>query len=657
MTASANIAFRFNGFRLDPVRRLLFGADGKPIPLKPKVFATLLYLVERPGELIDKQALLEAVWPHVVVEENNLNKAISTLRQVFGEARDSHRFIVTEPGRGYRFVATVETARDGATGAPRAPAEVASPPEAYGAPGPAAARALPDGQPKSPRRMLAAGAVAMGFALAAIGAYWFANIGSGTADTTKPEPFLNSIAVLPFTNLSPNPDHAYFAVGIHEELLNQLTKIEDLRVASRTSVQGYAGTQKATPEIARELNVETVLDGSVRYAEGQVAVTVRLSDGASNTLVWSQSYEFEFSDILAIQSEIALNVARALKAELLPAERDQVTRAPTTSLRAYDLYLSAAARYRRDTREQVSLAIEEVEQALALDADFALAWVLKSNLLTSFQYYDPERRVEHRAGGEQAARRALALDPLLGRAHAALGYALSTMKEFTAAEAAYRKALDLNVPLGDGNAYGVLQLQVANFRYALEIARETREAVPQEAINLRFMVLANALLDNWPTALAQYELGMRLFVPWREAENLMRHLRVGRNELEEARAIPAADPINEAMIENLDAPEIALRELHRMFAATGLDRPNDRRDIGLWAGHFGDARLALDAMRSAVTEQGGLAVYLWLPQLKEMRQSPEFKEFIREIGIVAHWEAYGWPDICRPSNGDDFECD
>ena len=108
MTSSAQLAYRFNGFRVDPVRRLLFGADGEPIPLKPKVFDTLLYLVERPGVLVDKQALLEAVWPHVVVEDNNLNKAISTLRQVFGETRDEHRFIVTEPGRGYRFVASVE---------------------------------------------------------------------------------------------------------------------------------------------------------------------------------------------------------------------------------------------------------------------------------------------------------------------------------------------------------------------------------------------------------------------------------------------------------------------------------------------------------------------------------------------------------------------
>lgn len=646
MTTSANVGYRFNGFRVDPVRRLLFGTDGAPIPLKPKVFDTLLYLVERPGELVAKEALLEAVWPHVVVEENNLNKAISTLRQVFGETRDEHRFIVTEPGRGYRFVASVEAVSAAATDPPPpVPAETAAP--ALDA----------ELEPKRPRLIVVFAALAAACAVAAVGVYWLVSGPAGSADSAAPAPLPKSIALLPFVNLSPDAEDAYFAVGLHEEILNQLTKIGDLQVASRTSVQSYAGTQKSTPEIARELNVETVLDGSVRYADGQVVVTVRLSDGATNAIPWSQSYAREFSNVFAIQSDIALSVARELKAELLPAERERVTRAPTTSLRAYDLYLSATARQRRDTRAEIMLAIEEVEEALALDQDFALAWGLKSGLRTVFQYYDPEHGAEHRALGEQAARRALELDPSLGPAYAQLGFVLSTTRDLTAAEAAYRKALDLNVPLGDPNAYGVLQLQVANFRYALDIARETRETTPQEPTALRFMVLTYALLGEWPTAVAQYELGMRLFVPWREAENQMRHLRVGRNELEEARAIPAADPINAAMIEHLDAPEIALRELRRLYSVTGPTNPGGLRHIGLWAGYFGDAALALDAMRSAVTEQGGLAVYLWLPQLKDMRQLPGFKELLREIGIVAHWQAYGWPDICRPLDGDDFDCD
>ncbi len=645
MAVSAQAMYRFNGFRLDAVRRLLLGADGQPIALKPKVFATLLYLVERPGELVAKEALLEAVWPHVVVEDNNLNKAISTLRQVLGETRGEHRFIVTEPGQGYRFVAGVEAMPSVSTEPLAASAEAA-----VVAPTSGATRL------KAPKSIWLAFTIAAACTLAATGIYWLASDRTDPAGAeSSPRP--HSVALLPFVNLSPAPDDAYFAVGIHEELLNQLTKIGDLHVASRTSVQGYTSTQKSTTEIARELNVATVLDGSVRYADGRVIVTTRLNDGATNTTLWSESYEREFSNIFAIQSDIALNVARALKAVLLPAEREKVTRVPTTSLRAYDLYLSATARGSRGTPYETLLALTEIDEAIALDPDFALAWVQKSELRLIAQYFDPAHAAEHWTLGKQAARRALELDPSVGAAHAALGTALASQRQWTAAEAAYRKALDMNVPLSDPNAYNLLQMYVGNFRYAREILQEARAVAPQEPTALRFVVLANALLGDWPLAVAQYEQGMRLFVPWREAENLMTHLRIGRNELEEARAIPTADPINATMIANLDSPQIALRELRRLYEIAGPDDPNGLRTVGLWAGYFRDTALALDAMRAAINAQGGQAVYLWLPQLKEMRQLPEFKAFLREIGMVAYWQAYDWPDICRPLDGDDFVCD
>src|SRR5690606_17202538 len=134
-----------------------------------------------------------------------------------------------------------------------------------------------------------------------------------------------------------------------------------------------------TPVVARELNVETVLDGSVRYADGQVLVTMHLSDGATNTSLWLGSHEHDVSKIIAIQSDIALEMTNALKAELLPAERARVVRAPTTSLPAYTLYLQAVARQQRATPEETLLAIKDVEQALELDRAFAAAWVLDAN--------------------------------------------------------------------------------------------------------------------------------------------------------------------------------------------------------------------------------------------------------------------------------------
>jgi hypothetical protein len=138
----------------------------------------------------------------------------------------------------------------------------------------------------------------------------------------------------------------------------------------------------------------------------------------------------------------------------------------------------------------------------------------------------------------------------------------------------------------------------------------------------------------------------------------MTHLMVGRNELERARAISDSGPINATMIAGPDGTEAALRELRRLYADRSVSGPpSRRRDIALWAAHFGDASFALDVMRSAVTEQGGQAMYLWLPQFKQMRQLPEFRTLLREIGIVAYWQEYGWPPICRPVRGDDFKCD
>ena len=283
--------------------------------------------------------------------------------------------------------------------------------------------------------------------------------------------------------------------------------------------------------------------------------------------------------------------------------------------------------------------------------------MLDANLRTGAGFVDPEHAAEHRAQGEQAARRALELDPELGTAHAALGFVLAMKKDWAGGEAAYREALRRNVPLGELGAYAMLTLSVANFAYAREILEEELRLNPQNSAALRGLMATNALLGDWDVARAQYDSGTRLFAPWPEGDEVMMHLEVGRNELERARAIPAAGPINATMIASLDDPQTALRELHRLYADPVVAEPAlNHRDIALWAGHFGDPALALDAMRSLVTEHSAQAVYLWLPQFKEMRQLPEFKALLREIGIVAHWEEYGWPAICRPLDGDDFTC-
>jgi len=242
----------------------------------------------------------------------------------------------------------------------------------------------------------------------------------------------NSIAVLPFENLSPDPDNAYFAAGVHEEVLNQLAKIRDLNVIARTSVLQYPDSGKAIPEIADELNVEMVMEGSVRYGNDQVRVTAQLIDGATNTHLWTEAYDGDLSDVFGIQGEIAMNIANSLQAEFSIAEQENIERAPTNSPEAYAAYLRALAEINGggvfESPERRSRAQSYLDEALALDSEFASAHAWKA-LLFLFSRDDlatEENLLEHRAAMDQFlethANMALALDPSIGLAHAALAF-------------------------------------------------------------------------------------------------------------------------------------------------------------------------------------------------------------------------------------------
>jgi TolB-like protein/DNA-binding winged helix-turn-helix (wHTH) protein/Flp pilus assembly protein TadD len=372
--------YRFNGFTVDPVRRLLFGPDAQPIALKPRVFDTLLYLIEHRGELLEKQTLLDAVWPNVVVEENNLNQAVSMLRRVFGERRDEHRFIVTEPGRGYRFVAAVETT------APQPPTPNLSGTPTVSAVRPPQTEPRPDTAASQSRR----GALLRGswvlLTLAALALAWsaFRQVSDAPAAGEPVAPasamlvqsagvLQNSVAVLPFENLSPDPADAYFATALHAEIINQLVKLRSLNVIRAGSVVQYAGSGRTLEEIARELNVATVLEATVAYADERIALNATLTDAASRRLLWSERYDRSLEDAFSIQVDIAQQLARQLGNELAPAQ-SVAERRPTESPEAYVLFLQAVS---MDGRENTNAkAIELLTAAIALDGDFgeALAW-------------------------------------------------------------------------------------------------------------------------------------------------------------------------------------------------------------------------------------------------------------------------------------------
>jgi adenylate cyclase len=246
----------------------------------------------------------------------------------------------------------------------------------------------------------------------------------------------NSVAVLPFANLSPDPDNAFFAAGIHDTVLNELVKISDMHVISRTTMLRYADTEKSMSQIAEELRVETVMEGSVQYANGRVLVTAQLIDPQTDSHLWSENYNREFKDVFAIQADIATRIADALQARISPQERQSIEAKMTDSLEAYAYYLQAMERIgdispASDTAENHAL----LDRAIELDPNFANAYALKAHLYVYRSTAEAE--VIEYAG------KALEIDPDLGLAHSALAKNHKSRMRNEEARLAFAKALAL----------------------------------------------------------------------------------------------------------------------------------------------------------------------------------------------------------------------
>jgi TolB-like protein/DNA-binding winged helix-turn-helix (wHTH) protein len=283
-------------------KRVLIGPDGMPVNISSRAFDTLHYLASHPHELIDKHRLMKAVWPNSVVEENNLNQQISTLRKVLGEAAGDHRyagsrFIVTVSGRGYRFVQDVQRVGSlpvAAEGLRESPAQAAGNGSADDSP----ARSVPDAAARRGWRSSWPGAMVAAVVVLMVGAAYVLLAGPEWGRTVPME--APSIAVLPFADVSPNHDQGYFADGLSEELLNALGRLNGLRVIGRTSSFSFKGRNEDVRQVAATLGVQHVLEGSVRRDGDRLRITTQLvmprmahSSGRRRTIAgWGMSVRY-----------------------------------------------------------------------------------------------------------------------------------------------------------------------------------------------------------------------------------------------------------------------------------------------------------------------------------------------------------------------------
>ncbi|MCH7717553.1 MAG: protein kinase, partial [Gemmatimonadetes bacterium] len=305
-------------------------------------------------------------------------------------------------------------------------------------------------------------------------------------------PEKKSIAVLPFTNMSADPENEYFSDGITEDLIAQISKIRGLKVISRTSTMRYKGRDQTVRQIAEELGVSTILEGSVRRAGNRVRIVAQLIDAHTDEHLWAETYDRELTDVFAIQSDVALEVATALETALSPAERERVEKRPTANMEAYDLYLLGRHQANRRTDEGLRRAIEYFERALEKDSNYAaaLAGLADAYVLSAIGYQAvPPPDAMGRA--KEAALQAIELDDTLPEAHASLGYVYVWEWDWSRARQECERAIALNPSYAQAHQwYHHFLVVLQDFQAALEEATRARELDPLS------VVLTNEL--GWP---------------------------------------------------------------------------------------------------------------------------------------------------------------
>jgi TolB-like protein len=480
-------------------------------------------------------------------------------------------------------------------------------------------------------------------------------VGSGNAAA-------NTIAVLPFEDLSPQSDQKYFVDGLSEELVNRLIRIQELKVIARTSSFPFRDSKKKAQEIAYELGVAHILEGSVRKSGGSLRINAQLVRASDGIYLWSGTCNRKMEDIFSVQADIVSAVSNALCATL-GVDCQAIPPGGTENVDAYELYLFAQGLMLEGNEAALRQALGPLGAALAIDSGFVLAWVRTAVVHNFLALYGPKERIAFELdAGLGAAFNATELGPDLAAGHAALGHNCSFRGDWVGAEKAYQKAFDLAIgPISTTvAAIPIHYLAVGNFKKAHELLSEIREADPMNNSNRAFYMLSFTLLGDWKRSEMEYERGRVLFgKEWLWGNVFIMLIRLGTGRTMTMDILPELknNTISGAVRKCLRSPEEGLSELRRLYVQERSLSIGNLIDIAFWAAHFGDAEFAMTIMEKVFGYSAESIFYFWLPVMQKVRKLPRFKEFVKEIGLVDYWGRFGWPDIFRQLDNGDFVCD
>lgn len=625
MSEQIKHSYEFGPFRLDPLKRRLI-RDGEPVRLTPKALDLLLVLVEASGRTVEKDELLEKVWAGTIVEENNLNQNITALRKSLGDSRQDSQYIATIPGVGYRFVAEVQII-DGEASQRRKDAKE-------------------DVVPRKPFAPLGENLRRYGIVilvpLVVVGALAYALY------KRERRPAITSIMVLPLENLSENPEQEYFADGITDALIGDLARIGGLHVISRTSSMHYKGTKKSLPEIAREINVDAVVEGTVQRSGDRVMIRAQLIHAASDRHLWVQDYVREMRDVLDLQSEIAQAIAREVQIKMTPAEKERFISRHPVRPKAFDEYLQGRYLYwNRRTPENLNKAITHFQNAVKEDPNFAQGYV---GLADSYSAIGTVQvgalpPVEARRLAEQSAAKALELDPALAEAHTALANLKHYNWDWAGAEQDFNRALALNQNYANAhNFYAGYLMCRGRADEAIAASNRARELDP---FSLSISAQRGFLLENarrYDEAIAQLRSVIAMDPNHYSAYWILGHTYAANKQFDEAiTAAQKAVELSERTPGALGilglAYGLADRKAEAKKVLDELLKLNESRYVtpaalvNVYIG-LGDKDKAFEWLEKAYEERSNFVAYLKVfPILDPLRSDPRFNDLLRRVGL------------------------
>jgi TolB-like protein/DNA-binding winged helix-turn-helix (wHTH) protein/Flp pilus assembly protein TadD len=629
---------RFGVFDLD-LRAGELHKHGLRIRLQEQPLQVLAILIEHSGEVVTREELQKKLWPAdtFVDFDHGLNKAINKIRDALGDSAESPRFVETIARRGYRFLADVKAAdaaplpSPGLAPAPHLAAEI------RGRPDLAVTPAMPKHRLPAFARKISAFVLLV---LIAFFAFW-------KFHSRNPlPPVIHSLAVLPLESLSNDASQDYFADGMTDELISDLGQISALRVISRTSVMAYKHARKPLPQIARELNVDAVVEGTVLRSGDQVRITAQLIDASADKHIWSQSYEGELKDTLALQNRVARAIADQIRINLNPQERAALKTVKVVNPEAYEDYLKGRFFWNKRTADGLKVAQTYFGRAIDEDPKYAPAYSGLADtyaLLGDWQYAVMTPK-EAFPKAKAAAIKALELDSSLGEAHNSLAFCLDGFDwNFDAAGTEFQRAIDLNPSYATAHHWYAWHLSLFG-RYDEAIA-EMRKAENLDPLSLiinadlaELLVIAHSYDESIQQSLKVIEM---------DPDFALAHNQLGQAYLQKHMHEQAVAELQKAVQLSANSPT-CMANLARAYVASGepseavkLLRDLKKRsnstysnaaEIAVIHGSLGDADQAMNWLEKGYEQRFNPSVLL-RPGFDPLRSDPRFQDLLRRIGL------------------------